>query len=74
MAQELINVMQLAGVRFYHVDGSERSGSIEIDFQQLIQQDSLISNPPHALASGLSLIGWLDKNFHIFGRLLRSSI
>jgi hypothetical protein len=74
MAQELINVMQLAGVRFYHEDGSERSGSIEIDFQQLIQQDSLISNPPHALASGLSLIGWLDKNFHIFGRLLRSSI
>jgi len=74
MAQEFIKIMQLAGVRFYHSDGTERTGSIEIDFRQLITQDSLISNPPHALASGLSLIGWLDKNFHIFGRLLRSSM
>lgn len=77
MAQELINIMQLAGVRFYQngaAGGSERPYPIQLDFQQLIQQDSLISRPPHVLASGLSLIGWLDKNFHIFGRLLRSSI
>ena len=74
MAQELIKVMELAGIQFYQPDGAPRSAPVELDFQQLLQQDSLISNPPHALASGLSLIGWLDKNFHIFGRLLRSSI
>jgi hypothetical protein len=74
MAQELINVMQLAGVKFYQPDGkTERQGKVEIDFQRLIQQDTLISNPPKALSSGLSLIGWLDKNFNIFSRLLRSS-
>ncbi|WNZ24311.1 hypothetical protein HJG54_16565 [Leptolyngbya sp. NK1-12] len=74
MAQELIKVMQLAGVKFYQPDGTaERQGQVEINFQRLIEQDTLISNPPKALSSGLSLIGWLDKNFNIFGRLLRSS-
>ncbi len=74
MAQELIKIMELAGVSFHDANGVERQAPVQIDFQQLIQQDSLIANPPQALASGLSLIGWLDKNFHIFGRLLRSSI
>jgi hypothetical protein len=74
IAQELIKIMQLAGVKFYQPDGkTERTGQVKIDFQQLIQRDTLISNPPKVLASGLSLIGWLDKNFHIFGRLLRSN-
>lgn len=75
IAQELIKIMQLAGVKFYQPDGkTERTGKVKIDFQQLIQQDTLISNPPKVLASGLSLIGWLDKNFHIFGHLLRSGL
>lgn len=74
VAQELINVMQRAGVKFYQPDGkTERQGEVKIDFQKLIQLDTLISNPPRALSSGLSLIGWLDKNFNIFGRMLRSS-
>jgi hypothetical protein len=73
MAQELMAIMQRAGVKFYQPDGTERS-TVQIDFQRLIQQDSLISNPPKALSSGLSLIGWLDKNFNIFGRLLRSNM
>ncbi len=75
MAQEVIKIMQRAGVKFYGADGqTERMGPIEIDFQRLIQRDTLISNPPRSLSSGLSLIGWLDKNFNIFGRFLRSSI
>lgn len=75
MAQELIKIMQQAGVKFYQPDGTtERTGNVEIDFQKLIQLDTLISNPPRTLSSGLSLIGWLDKNFNIFARLLRSSL
>lgn len=75
MAQELINIMQLAGVPFYEPDGkTQRTGPIQIDFVRLIQQDTLISNPPKALASGLSLLGWLDRNFNIFSRLLRSNL
>lgn len=75
MAQELIKIMQQAGVVFYQPDGvTPRTGAVQIDFEQLIQKDTLISNPPKSLSSGLSLIGWLDKNFNIFGRLLRSNI
>jgi hypothetical protein len=75
MAQELIKMMQQAGVVFYQPDGvTPRTGEVQIDFNALIQQDALISNPPKSLSSGLSLIGWLDKNFNIFGRLLRSSV
>lgn len=74
LAQELINLMQLAGVKFYQPDGkTERTGPISIDFEWLIQQDTLISNPPQVLASGLDLIGWLDKNFSIFRRMMRSN-
>lgn len=74
MAQELIKIMQQAGVPFYQPDGiTPRTGDVQIDFNTLIRKDTLISNPPKALSSGVSLIGWLDRNFNIFGRLLRSS-
>ncbi|MFM7425668.1 MAG: hypothetical protein ACKO7W_11860, partial [Elainella sp.] len=73
MAQELIKLMELAGVPFYRSDGTPY-GPVQLDFQQLIQQDSLISNPPHLLSSSLSVIGWLDRNFNIFSRMLRSTV
>jgi hypothetical protein len=69
IAHELIKIMRLAGVEF-----SGAPAGKEIDFQRLIQQDSLISQPPQTLSSSLSLIGWLDRNFNIFGRLLRSNV
>jgi hypothetical protein len=74
MAQELIKVMQLAGVKFYAPDGiTERQGDIKIDFSRLLQLDTLLQNPPRSIASSLSLLQWLDETFNIFGRLLRSS-
>jgi hypothetical protein len=74
MAQELIKIMQQAGVSFYQPDGvTPRTGDIQIDFNALIQKDTLISDPPKSLSSGLDLIGWLDRNFNIFSRLLQSS-
>ncbi|MBI4784187.1 MAG: hypothetical protein HY785_23145 [Oscillatoriophycideae cyanobacterium NC_groundwater_1537_Pr4_S-0.65um_50_18] len=74
MAQELIKVMQLAGVKFYQPDGkTERQGTITIDFARLLQQDTLMKNPPRSIANDLSLLRWIDENFNIFGRLLRSN-
>jgi hypothetical protein len=74
MAQELIEIMQLAGVKFYEKDGkTERQGDIKVDFQRLIAEDTLISNPPRSLSNTVSLINTLDKNFNIFSSMLKGS-
>lgn len=72
LAQEFINIMQLAGVKFYLGDGrTVRPSSIKVDFKRLIALDTLIGDPPRSLTSDLSLFGWLDKKLDIFKRLLR---
>lgn len=72
MAQELINIMQLAGVKFYLGDGkTERTGPIRVDFNRLIALDTLISDPPKSLSGDLSWLGWLDQKLGIFKRMLR---
>jgi len=74
MAQEIIKIMQLAGVKFYALDGTtERQGEIKIDFNHLLQLDTLLQNPPRSLANNLSLLQWLDETFNIFAQLLRSN-
>lgn len=74
IAQELIKIMQRAGVKFYYSDGqTERTGEVKIDFNRLIKEDTLISNPPRSLSNALDLIGKIDTNFNIFSSLLRSS-
>jgi hypothetical protein len=50
VAQEFIEVMEGAGVAFFHGDGrTPRSGPVEVDFERLMQLDSLIENPPKTL-------------------------
>ena len=72
LAQEFINVMQSAGVRFFLPDGrTERTGPVRIDFNRLIRHDTLIADPPRSLRSGLQLLGWIDEKIDVFGRLLR---
>jgi hypothetical protein len=62
LAQEFINVMQAAGVKFHCADGvTERTGPIQIDFDWAIQQDTLISKPLKSLTSDLKLLGWADE-------------
>jgi hypothetical protein len=74
LAQEVINIMQRAGIKFYQSDGvTERSGPIKIDFGRLIAQDTLISKPPRTVASVLDRISWIDANFNIFSSLLKSN-
>lgn len=72
IAQEQINVMQLAGVRFNLPGGNTpRDEPVRVDFERLIRLDTLISDPPRSLNSDLQLIGWFDERADLFGRLLR---
>jgi hypothetical protein len=71
MAQELINIMQKAGVKFYDSNGSPHSGAI--DFNRLIQIDTLVSKPPRNISSILNLVGWFDRTLNLMGRLLNSN-
>ena len=73
MAQELIKIMQLAGVQFYQNDGTPRKGAIEIDFANLIKLDTLISNPPSNFSSVFKLVEWFDRNFNLMSGLLKSN-
>ena len=73
LAQEIIKIMQLAGVKFYESDGTERIGEIKVDFKRLIQEDTLISHPPALFSNVRDWIGGIDKYFNIFSRLLTSN-
>jgi len=75
MAQEVIDVMQRAGVPFYLGDGSTlRTGPVRVDFKRLIQRDTLIADPPRSISSDLQLIGWIDEKLDFFPRLLRLGV
>jgi hypothetical protein len=78
IAQEMIDVMRRAGVKFYqgdyrdrasHGKPTERIGPIRVDFERLIKQDTLIAKPPRSLTGNLDVIGWFDQTLDLFGRL-----
>ncbi|MDZ8088481.1 MAG: hypothetical protein RMY16_23395 [Nostoc sp. DedQUE12b] len=75
MAQEIIKIMQLAGVKFYQPDGvNERKEDIQIDFKRLIEQDTLISQPPTAVSAVLDFVGWLDTTTNVISQMYRASL
>ena len=58
LAQEFINVMVGAGVKF----GQATAGApVLIDFNRIIARDTLLSDPPTSLSSDLRSIGWADE-------------
>jgi hypothetical protein len=62
LAQEFINVMQAAGVKFYQADGkTERIGPVQIDFGWAIQRDTLIFDPLKSVTSDLKLLSWANE-------------
>ena len=61
VAQEVIKIMELAGVRFFGRDGQPREDPVVVDFDRLLLVDTLISQPPAAISNTLSLLGWLDE-------------
>ncbi|MFH7026708.1 MAG: hypothetical protein ACHBN1_15170 [Heteroscytonema crispum UTEX LB 1556] len=72
IAQEVIKIMQLAGVKFYQNDGkTERTGEIKVDFQRLIAADTLISRTPPNVGNILELVGGFDKNFNVLSGMLK---
>ena len=60
IAQEMINVMRLASVRFLHGQGALRTDPVIVDFERLILRDTLIRRPPQNLAPALDILGWAD--------------
>lgn len=73
IAQELIKVMQVAGVEFYDSQGQRRSGEIQIDFDRLIALDTLISRPPRLVQDVINTVGQFDSVFSVMNGILRSS-
>ncbi|MFC8128305.1 hypothetical protein [Streptomyces sp. NPDC057302] len=70
LAQELINVMRLAGVSFFRPDGSTpRQDPVLVDFDRLIRHDTLINRPPGNLGSSLSALGWADEALDLLKRV-----
>ena len=72
VAQEVIKILERAGVAFRTQTGEDRVGAIEVDWRRVLAADSLISAPPALLDDGLGLLGWLDERLDwvsgIFGR------
>jgi hypothetical protein len=74
MAQEVIKIMQLAGVRFYESDGkTERYGEVKVDFRDLITKDTLISQTPENVDNIFNFIGGIDRNFNLFSGMLKKN-
>ncbi|MGQ0576102.1 MAG: hypothetical protein ACT4RN_18120 [Pseudonocardia sp.] len=70
LAQELITVMERAGVVFRHADGSPRPGPVRVDVERLIRHDTLLTRPPGTVTSGLEILGWADDVAGVFGAAL----
>ncbi|MGW5867170.1 hypothetical protein ACWFRJ_34010 [Streptomyces sp. NPDC055239] len=70
LAQEVINVMRLAGVQFFRPDASTpRQDPVLVDFGRLIRHDTLVNHPPGNLGSALGILGWADEALDLFRRV-----
>lgn len=70
IAQEMINVMRLAKVKFYHPSGAERTDTVTVDFDRLLRRDTLVRNPPQNINSTLDIIAWADEALDLIRRTL----
>ena len=70
LAQEVIKVMELAGVTFLERSGQPRSTPVLVDFDRLLRADSLIVAPPASVSNTLSLLGWLDDKLDLTNKFL----
>ena len=70
LAQEVIRVMELAGVEFTDRHGQPRNGPVQVDFERLLRADTLIGAPPASVSNTLSLLGWLDDRLDLVNKFL----
>ncbi|GAP94782.1 hypothetical protein [Leptolyngbya sp. NIES-2104] len=73
IAQELIKVMQTAGIDFYDAQGQKRSGEVQIDFDRLTAIDTLVSRPPRLIQDVINLLSWFDSTFGVMNNVLKSN-
>jgi len=71
VAQEIIKVMELAGVQFKHPDGSPRSGPVKVEWSRLIEAEPLVQKPLKTLGEILGVVGELMERIDL-GRFLFS--
>jgi hypothetical protein len=70
IAQEVINVLHLAGVQFDDPSGRRRTGSVVVDFDRLLRRDTLVNHPPNNVDSALDVLRWADENLGLLSRAL----
>lgn len=70
LAQELVNVMRVAGVEFHQANGAPRPDPVTVDFERLIRRDTLVRTPPQNLTPGLEVLGWADETLDWVKRAL----
>ena len=71
IAQEVVDVMQIAGVHFKNRSGQTKPGPILVDFERLVRRDTLLTRPPQNLDSALDILGWADEHFGWVARALQ---
>jgi hypothetical protein len=71
LAQEVIRVMERAGVTFRDSQGAARQGPVDIDFGALLPEDTLVSQPPPTLTGDLHAVGWINKHIDLVATLMR---
>jgi len=70
MAQEFVWIMQDAGVEFRRGDGvTPRTGDVLVDFDRLLERDTLVGHPPKFLDDAVNMIGWVDQCADVLRRL-----
>jgi hypothetical protein len=60
VANEVIQIMNLAGVEFRTPTGEPKPGAGAVDFSRVLASDTLINGPPTSLSGHLATLGWLD--------------
>jgi hypothetical protein len=71
IAQEIITIMQAAGVPFLDRNGQPRQGPVLVDFDRLLRRDTLVTSPPGNLDDALGILRWADENLGWVARALR---
>jgi hypothetical protein len=70
IAQEVIDILHLARVPFLYGNGIERAMPVAVDFERLLQLDSLMSAPPPMAEGLLALIERIDAlSDRVFGMM-----
>jgi hypothetical protein len=63
IAQEIVTILEAAGVTFRNRSGQPRPGPVLVDFDRLLRRDTLVNRPPQNLDAALGVLGWTDDNF-----------